>query len=152
MKACTQQQQEWTRSSQQLGDEFGVSHATIERVRTILEQIQSLRDRSETGEGPGVRVEDVSKKFTRGGRQRTSRGTQATLSVLRIPGKAKDGPFKAKEQNSAGFFGAQKAQDNTSVSLSFTSSLLFCGFNSLYQFLLYLLYCNVLFSFVGSIK
>jgi hypothetical protein len=40
------------------------SHATIERVRTILEQIQSLRDRSETGEGPGVRVEDVSKAYS----------------------------------------------------------------------------------------
>ena len=67
----TQQQQEWTRSSQELGDEFGVSHATIERVRTILEQIQSLRDRSETAEGPGVRVEDVSKKFTQQRREAT---------------------------------------------------------------------------------
>jgi hypothetical protein len=41
------------RSSQALADDLGVSHATIERVRTILEQgtaqqIQILQDRSQT--------------------------------------------------------------------------------------------------------
>jgi hypothetical protein len=46
-------------SSDKLGKEFGVSGSTIERVRTILdqatpEQIQALRAKSESGEGPGV--------------------------------------------------------------------------------------------------
>jgi len=49
------------KSSQELANEFGVSSSTIERVRTILEratpeQIQGLRHRAETGEGPGVRT------------------------------------------------------------------------------------------------
>ena len=49
------------KSSQQLAEEFGVSSSTIERVRTSLdqatpEQIQSMRDRSEAGEKPGVRT------------------------------------------------------------------------------------------------
>ena len=46
-------------SADDLGKEFGVSGSTIERVRTILdqatpEQIQALRAKSESGEGPGV--------------------------------------------------------------------------------------------------
>ena len=49
------------RSSQEIGDEVGVSASTIDRVRTILEegseeQISALRERSQTGEGPGVRT------------------------------------------------------------------------------------------------
>ena len=49
------------KSNQQLAEEFGVSSSTIDRVRTILdqgtlEQIQSLRNKNETGEGPGVRT------------------------------------------------------------------------------------------------
>jgi ParB-like chromosome segregation protein Spo0J len=57
-----QQNQELSmKSSQELANEFGVSSSTIERVRTILEQatpeqIQGLRNRTETGEGPGVRT------------------------------------------------------------------------------------------------
>ena len=48
-----------SRSADDLGKEFGVSGSTIERVRTILdqatpEQIQALRAKSESGEGPGV--------------------------------------------------------------------------------------------------
>ena len=44
-----------------MANEFGVSSSTIERVRIILEQatseqIQGLRHRAETGEGPGVRT------------------------------------------------------------------------------------------------
>lgn len=78
--------QEPARSSQQLADEFGVSHATIERVRTILEQgtpeqIQSMRDKSESGQRPGVRtmyeqVQDnklKSKLQTEGGGQELKR-------------------------------------------------------------------------------
>lgn len=50
-----------SKSSQQLAEEFGVSSSTIERVRTILdqgtpEQIQSLRNKNETSEGPGART------------------------------------------------------------------------------------------------
>jgi hypothetical protein len=50
-----------SRSADDLGKEFGVSGSTIERVRTILdqatpEQIQALRAKSESGEGPGVRT------------------------------------------------------------------------------------------------
>lgn len=50
-----------TRSAKELGDTVGVSSATIERVRKIMdqgtpEQIQSLKQKSETGEGPGVRT------------------------------------------------------------------------------------------------
>ncbi|MGB6530198.1 MAG: DNA methyltransferase [Candidatus Nitrosopolaris sp.] len=49
------------RSSQEIGNEVGVSASTIDRVRTILEggskeQISALRERSQTGEGPGVRT------------------------------------------------------------------------------------------------
>ena len=48
------------KSSQELAKECGVSSSTIERVRTILEQatpeqIQSIRDKSEAGQRPGVR-------------------------------------------------------------------------------------------------
>ena len=50
------------KSNQQLAEDFGVSSSTIERVRTILdqgtpEQIQPLRNKNETGEGPGVRTD-----------------------------------------------------------------------------------------------
>ncbi len=50
-----------SRSADDLGKEFGVSGSTIERVRTILdqatpEQIQALRAKSESGEGPSVRT------------------------------------------------------------------------------------------------
>ena len=46
-------------TTQELANEFGVSASTIDRVKTILEQgtaeqIQSLRDKSESGVGPGV--------------------------------------------------------------------------------------------------
>ena len=47
-------------TKEELADRFGVSSSTLDRVSTILdqgtpEQIQSLRDKGETGEGPGVR-------------------------------------------------------------------------------------------------
>jgi hypothetical protein len=46
---------------EELAGRFGVSASTLERVNTILqegspEQIQALRDKSETGEAPGVRT------------------------------------------------------------------------------------------------
>jgi tRNA G46 methylase TrmB len=49
------------RSSQEIGNEVGVSASTIDRVRTILEvgseeQISVLRERSQIGEGPGIRT------------------------------------------------------------------------------------------------
>jgi transposase-like protein len=48
-------------TSQELAEQFGVSSSTLDRVRTILEegtpeQVQSLREKGETGEGPGVRT------------------------------------------------------------------------------------------------
>ena len=48
-------------TNQELAEQFGVSSSTLDGVKTILdqgtpEQIQSLRDKSETGEGPGVRT------------------------------------------------------------------------------------------------
>jgi hypothetical protein len=44
---------------EELAQQFGVSTSTLDRVNTILdqgtpEQIQALRDKNETGEGPGV--------------------------------------------------------------------------------------------------
>jgi hypothetical protein len=49
------------RSSQEIGNDVGVSASTIDRVRTILEegseeQKSELRERSQTGEGPGIRT------------------------------------------------------------------------------------------------
>ena len=46
---------------EELAEQFGVSSSTLDRVSTILdqgtpEQIQSLRDKGETGEEPGVRT------------------------------------------------------------------------------------------------
>jgi hypothetical protein len=48
-------------TNQELAEQFGVSTSTLDRVKTILdegtpEQVQSLRDKGEKGEGPGVRT------------------------------------------------------------------------------------------------
>lgn len=53
--------EERTRSSHELGREFGVSGSTIERVRSIMEhgtpeQIQSMRDEDGNSKKPGVRT------------------------------------------------------------------------------------------------
>jgi ParB-like chromosome segregation protein Spo0J len=50
-----------TRSSQEIGNDVGVSASTIDRVKTILEQgsqeqIAALKQKSQTGSGPGVRT------------------------------------------------------------------------------------------------
>ena len=48
-------------TTQELAEQFGVSTSTLDRVKTILdqaspEQVESLRNKGETGEGPGVRT------------------------------------------------------------------------------------------------
>ena len=49
MTETVQPQQDWTRSSQELGNQFGVSPSALDRVRAILEQgtpeqIRSIRE------------------------------------------------------------------------------------------------------------
>jgi hypothetical protein len=58
-----EEEEEYTplKSSKEIGDEVGVSASTVDRVKTIMEQgspeqIEALKQKSETGEGPGVRT------------------------------------------------------------------------------------------------
>ncbi len=68
-------------TKEELADRFGVSSSTLDRVSTILdqgtpEQIQSLRDKGETGEGPGVRTvyEQVQSEKLKSKLQRPTEG------------------------------------------------------------------------------
>ena len=73
-------------TNQELADQFGVSTSTLDRVKTILdqgtpEQIQALREKGETGEGPGVRavyeqVQSEKLKSKLQGQQRTEGAAQ----------------------------------------------------------------------------
>jgi len=78
---------------EELAEQFGVSSSTLDRVSTILdqgtpEQIQSLRDKGETGEGPGVRTvyeqvqsEKLESKLQ--GQQRTEGAAQQQQEIRR---------------------------------------------------------------------
>ncbi len=72
-----------------------------------------LRDRSETGEGPGVRVEDVSKKFEGGNALHEARKQRYLFSGY--PEKQKTGRLRQRSKILLHFLRAQKPQDNREV-------------------------------------
>jgi hypothetical protein len=76
------------RSSQEIGNEVGVSASTIDRVRTILEegseeQISALRERSQTGEGSGVRTvyEQIQNNKLKTKLVQSSSGSSSSVSL-----------------------------------------------------------------------